>query len=193
MSPDGSTKPSPEEKLLKLIRQSPAGRQGAAPTLFTARSFAVAWPRMVITGLIIMVCAELVWLVSQTVRPLPIVERPVIPHVGADPTPPVQVEPDSLLMNAPPGLFAQPMGTPPSPPQPSPDPVVKQKAEDLRTRLKVAGIMGGNPARAILQDTRNNRSYTVQIGDRVEDSVVKEIGSGRVVLDLAGDPIELTF
>ena len=90
MSPSGSPKPPPEERLLKLIRAKPARPEPAAAVraeagpLLRAGAYEWPWSRVVIPSLAVLFIAEAVWLGVQLIRPVPAV---TLPHAALSPPP----------------------------------------------------------------------------------------------------------
>jgi len=212
MSPDGSTKPSPEEKLLKLIREkgakpSPAGSSAASPSAGTAASVVLVrdvstrsqpwpWPSLAIGGLSVVLMVEIVSLVIQVMRPAPTVRIPTVGTVF--PREPVSVtaappEMPSLvtsvtrpLFTPPADLTASTVSTPKSGPSAS--------AKLLATRLTLMGIVSGNPSQAIIEDAQTKKTFFVSKGQAVSDgAVLDQVLDNRVILDLDGEKIELTL
>ena len=85
MSPDGSTKPPPEEKLLKLIRAKAARPEAAAPALPQGGGLTAAavgrslgprrprWTTLAAGGFILVLIIEAAYLVIELTQPLPTV------------------------------------------------------------------------------------------------------------------------
>ncbi len=68
------------------------------------------------------------------------------------------------------------------------------EAKALAGRLNVIGLVDGDPPQAIIEDTQTQKTYFVAAGQQVtEGLVVTEIRGNRVVLDLNGQTIELSF
>jgi len=213
MSPDGSTKPLPEEKLLGLIRgKGVKAPLGAATAEATPASHAMApkapvrdmaaplqqlqWPKIAIGFLGIMLAVQAVALVIVAIHPVPTV---MIPMLSAHPardtantSEPLQGLP-SLAASASRTLFAVPV-TATAPPAPKGRGAPSGLAKLLAARLTLMGIVSGEPAQAIIEDTQTKRSYFVTTGQVVvEGAVLKKILDNRVVLDLDGEEIELTL
>ena len=124
MSPDGFTKPLPEEKLLKLIRGKSASHAAAAASPQVAAAGAAAaspafrpgrlrvlplpWPRLatVILGTILGV--ELLYLIVEAAIPIPVISVPKpsqhTPAAPASATAPPEMP--SLTQSASGGLFS---------------------------------------------------------------------------------------
>jgi len=207
-------KPPPEEKLLRLIRgktaraaaEAPgpqaagaaAAMAGAAPGVpERARQF--PWLKAAIGALSAVVCLELVVLLVQALWPLAPVTAPIAPIAATAPgtvladgaaqgmaRPP---EMPSVAASASRPLFAAaaaPAAAAPSRPSGS--------ATQLASRLTLMGIVAGDPAQAIIEDSQTQRTYFVTAGQTiVEGAVVEQVLENRVVLNLAGERIELTL
>jgi len=212
MNPDGSTKPSPEEKLLKLIREkgakpSSAGSSAASPSAGTAASVVLVreastrsqpwpWPSLAIGGLSVVLMAEIVSLVIQVMRPAPTVR---IPAVGTAPA----REPASVMAALPemPSLVTsvtRPLFTPPAALTASTAATPKSgpsaAAKSLATRLTLMGIVSGNSPQAIIEDAQTTKTFFVSKGQVVaEGAVLDQVLENRVILDLDGEKIELTL
>ncbi len=212
MSPDGSTKPLPEEKLLKLIRErnprtpmaalAPAAQAaGAARPGLSVGGRAMGWPvrwSLLASGaLAVVLVAELGYFAMQLSRPAPAIVVPLIPPVSADPVgpPAAPVGVPSLAQSAAPTLFESPLtaaqqevrGT-------SIRRATSEVAKLLASRLTLMGVMAGNPSQAIIEDSQTKKSYFVSPGQPVVDgAVVDQVLDNRVILDLEGEKIELTL
>ncbi len=212
MSPDGSTKPSPEERLLKLIRAKPAAavsagvRQavGLNPAVALAGSGTAAgtqplrWPVLVGGGLVAVIILELIYLAIQMVRPLPLVATPPVPEIPVtapmSEVPPVEVPSVAGSLTRP--LFVSSLATlsgsaAPDAPKPTGP---SETAKSLVTRLTLSGIVAGDPAQAIIEDTETKKTYFVTAGQPVaEGAVLDKVESNRVILDLNGEKITLSL
>ena len=209
MSPDGSTKPPPEEKLLKLIRgkeAKPAEARPAvaeiAPRLVAAsgvplRSRPTRWVTLASTVFGVIFIVEAVCLAIQASRPLPTISAPMA-------EPPSPTEPDreapsnptlpSLAASASPSLFASPIVAAPAPAAPTKAKGPSGSARALASRLTLMGIVAGEPAQAIIEDTQTNKTYFVTAGQAVvEGAVLDKVLDNRVILDLDGEKIELSL
>ena len=212
MSPDGSTKPLPEEKLLKLIRDkgprtatvATAGQASSAGLSVTAASDAgrgvshLRWPKLAATGLGLVLLIEGVYLIIQLVRPVQTVHMPVIadqasPEPSAAATTPPEVP--SLAQSASPTLFTSPAASPSAPTTGSrPHGAPSASAKLLASRLTLMGIVAGEPAQAIIEDSQTKKTYFVTAGQVVvEGAVVEQVLDNRVILDLDGEKIDLTL
>ena len=212
MSPDGSTKPLPEEKLLKLIRDkgpravtvATVGQAGGVGPSIAATSDAgrgvssLRWPQLAAGGLGVLLFIEAVCLILQLARPLPTVHMPVIADQSApEPSASVTTTPamPSLAQSASPMLFTSPaasLGTPTTGSRPHGAPSASAKL--LASRLTLMGIVAGEPAQAIIEDSQTKKTYFVTAGQAVvEGAVVEQVLDNRVILDLEGEKIELTL
>ena len=208
-------KPPPEEKLLKLIRGKwPAPRpatagpaEGAAPAPAGGAAAAIRRPPPEPTGrarrlpslraaiglLGTVLGVELVILLVQAFRPLPMVTVPVVmnfpvdgaPSAGA-PAEPAAPEIPSLTAAASRPLFAPPAASAAQPSVPS------GSATQLASRLTLMGIVAGHPAQAIIEDSKTQKTYFVTEGQMVVDgAVLEQVLDNRVVLNLSGERVEL--
>ena len=208
MSPDGSTKPLPEEKLLKLIREksprvgvSVSGSSGATSSLLEAHETktgvsVLRWPRVVAAGLGIVLLVEIGCLIVQLMRPVPTLTIPKLSErppaeSGNEPTEAAPLP--SLAQNAAPNLFAVPSGSaapPGTPTRTGPSEASKQ----LASRLTLMGVVDGNPPQVIIEDSQTKKTYFVAPGQPViEGAIVDQVQGNRVILDLAGEKIELAL
>ena len=208
MSPDGSTKPLPEEKLLRLIRGKDARTTVEPPVLppaasavaaqgagFGSRARAMPWPRMAILGLSAALCVEVVSLLIEVLRPLPAVRVPAVVSpippaatAGAGPTPAPEIP--SLAAS-----LTHPVFTPGSAAQSSTaKPGMSGSAKQLASRLSLMGIVSGDPGEAVIEDSATKKTYFVTAGQAVVDGATLErVLDHRVILDLDGEKIELTL
>ena len=212
MNPDGSTKPPPEEKLLKLIRgqgQAPATvavspmvsrasrPQGRMPVP-RVRGLQVPKPRwvtVVIGALCVVLVMEIGVLVVQLIRPVAPLHLPdPSPTVaGTEPMGSALPEVPSLAQSISHPLFSSSMS---ASPETTGRPVgaPSATAKLLASRLTLMGIMAGNPGQAIIEDAETKKTYFVTTGQAVsEGAVVEQILDSRVILDLNGEKIELTL
>ena len=214
MSPDGSTNPPPEEKLLRLIRgkevkpaaatvAAPAGRPmpaavfklGEAP-----RGAVRRWPRIAGITFSALLGLEAAYLILQLIRPAPVIQVPAVPSLTrtapptTDPAAPAVSLPEipSLSASATRPLFAPPVqvgsSTTPTTGLPS------VAAKTLAARLSLMGIIAGDPAQAIIEDAQTKKTYFVTVGQAVvEGAVLQQVLDHRVILELQGEKIELTL
>jgi hypothetical protein len=215
MSPDGSPKPPPEEKLLRLIREKslrPAvavasvAPAGPAPSIGFVRQVprSAQWPwlQALVAVLAVLLAAEAGWLIWQVLQPATspataALQLPVtLTSVEAPAAPPMELP--SLAASATRSLFVAPVAQA-SASEGSPRPAARAAsaaAKELAVRLSLNGIMGGDPAQAIIEDTVSKKTYFVTPGQSVADgAVVEEVSEAqkRVILDLDGERIELTL
>lgn len=214
MSPDGSTKPPPEEKLLRLIRGKASRREGATATASSgagqilplsglrgaraAREF--GWPRLAALGLGAVLVVEATVLIAQALRPLPVIPVPTIeasvPTEPAEPTAMPQEVP-SLAASVARPLFSSPAEVAATAPATSTAPAKSSPSSTARllaSRLNLMGIISGNPAQAIIEDAETKKTYFVTVGQTVvEGAVLDQVLDNRVILDLSGEKIELTL
>jgi len=205
-------KPPPEEKLLKLIRakgarppSEPAVSRSqeagqAATRLATAaeapkRLRELPWLKVAIGLLGAALCLELSLLFIQALWPLAPVTIPVVataPPLGAADGPtPVMPLPEDLPSVA--ASASRPLFAPAAPTEPA-QVVPSRSVTQLASRLTLMGIVAGEPAQAIIEDSQTQKTYFVTAGQLVvEGAVVEQVLDNRVVLDLAGEKIELTL
>lgn len=202
-------KPLPEEKLLRLIR----GKARASPAAAIAQAAGasvnvVALPlarahtrlrfgtRLLIIGLGGLLLMEFVLLIVQALRPPPTVTMLEPPHVpgelAADGEAPLPLMP-SLAQSVSRPLFSPPADVPGSSAS-GPRPAPSGSATRLASRLTLLGVIAGNPAQAIIEDSQTKKTYFVSPGQvLVEGAVVDQIVDNRVILDLQGEKIELAL
>ena len=215
MSPDGSPKLPPEERLLRLIRgkasqpaevavqssartvsSTIAAPSGALGHPHAAGGFGGQWQGVAIKLLAVVVACELVALLTQVFRPLPIpqvsssTEVSVVggPVDSAD----VLTQMPSLAASATRPLFAAPveLAVTAAPPKVG----MSDAAKLLAARLTLMGIISGNPAQAIIEDSQTRKTYFVSAGQMVADgAVLDQVLDNRVILSLEGEKIELTM
>lgn len=58
----------------------------------------------------------------------------------------------------------------------------KEVSYDFVQNLKLKGIIGGSPPKAVIEDTRNRKTYLVKEGETFQGVKVEKIGSGTVTL-----------
>jgi len=185
MSPDGSSKPPPEEKLLKLIRGKALrggteSAEGSSPSSQTA-SISLAglpgagtrrwrWPLLAAVGLGLVLGLEISVLVAQMTSPLPILQIPSPPPASPRPAAPDAERPSEEL----PSLAAsvsRPLFVLVKDETPSAQPVEQagpsRAATELAARLTLMGIVSGEQAQAIIEDTQTKKTYFVQVGQAV--------------------------
>lgn len=214
MSPDGSTKPPPEEKLLHLIRAkgpwasesnasaaaaaAPARRGTGAGSDWRGRAIGgLRWPKLAAIGFGILLVFEVGLLVVQAMRPLPSVRVPEVEPLSNSAVSVTIPQPESAPSLA--ASVSRPLFVPPietqapvttTPPKTGPSATAKL----LAARLTLMGIMAGNPAQAIIEDSQTRKSYFVSPGQPVvEGAVLDQVFDNRVLLDFEGEKIELTL
>ena len=206
MSPDGFVKPPPEEKLLKLIRGKPPRPSleaaSAVPSVEMAAMGPVArrprvsqwpWTRWAIAIFGAALGLEVVCLGLQVFWPIRAIELPQPVASTANGQEATAPEPEALPSLA--ESVSRPVFSPIlagssatafSPPSGS--------AKLLASRLTLMGIVAGEPAQAIIADSQTNKTYFVTAGQAVaEGAVVERVLENGVVLDLAGEKIELAL
>ena len=207
MSPDGFGKPPPEEKLLKLIRGRPArppseaaSFRHAGPLLTASAQAAKAlvarpgarapgWPMIAIWVLAAFLVLEVALLIVQALRPLPPIPRPV-EAAEVQPAPPSAPEMPSLSASISRPIFSSPAAGPAA----TTAAPVSNTAKLLAARLTLMGIVAGEPPQAIIEDTETKKTFFVTVGQMVvEGAVVEQVLDNRVVLNAAGEKIELSL
>lgn len=199
MSPDGSAKPLPEERLLKLIRgksarlaQAPAGagQTAAAAQAMGRGGPARRWPQAATFGLGAVLALEVAVLVVEALRPAPTITMPVV-SITQEPSP-RPAPPPSLAQSATRPLFSAPSETAASPTPGSQGPSVA--VTQLATRLTLLGIVAGEPGQAIIEDSQTQKTYFVSPGQPVtEGAVVDQVLENEVILSLHGETIRLSL
>ena len=215
MSPDGSTKPSPEERLLRLIRGKGPAVPGAAPparhsaagsspgatggsgTAVVARH--LQWPTIAAIGLGGVLVAEVGYLAIQLMRPLPPIVVPAAPEIPA--AAPTNEAPSPVDVPPLPGSVSRPLfvsslaSTASTAPVASPQSSAPSaKANSLVTRLTLMGIVAGDPAQVVIEDTETKKTYFVTVGQAVaEGAVLEQVLDNRVILNLNGEKIPLSL
>lgn len=210
MSPDGFPKPPPEEKLLRLIRGKgpkasvPAASPQAAATGTTRRvlrrapartQLGVGWLKMAMGCLVLILCLEGAYLVVEATRPVPSIEVPTNPADSPGNSPP-PLEPEavpSLAASASRQLFEAPAVAAPAPSEIT-RPALSESAKLLASRLTLMGIVSGDPAQAIIQDSQTGKTYFVTTGQSLaEGALLEQVLDNRVILDVGGERIELAL
>ena len=209
MSPDGSTKPPPEETLLRLIRGK--GPRADAPdpavvvgTLASAvasvglagRARSIPWPRVAIGCLSLGVLIEIVSLLVEVMRPLPAVHVPVVTPPPAPPSASAAA-PASAIPSLEASL-SHPIFTPSVAAGPAVPPTARTgpsgSAKQLASRLTLTGIVSGAPGEAVIEDSETKKTYFVTTGQVVvEGATLERVLDNRVILDLDGEKIELSL
>lgn len=204
MSPDGSVKSPPEERLLRLIRGAaktagrpqPAGAAGSSPALPAARWRALPWPGLAIGGLGLLLGLELLTILVQALRPLPVVQAPQLPPaapVAAAPAAPLEPLANlPSLTDATHPVFRT-SGVPAAS-SGATGRAASGAARGLVARLTLMGIVSGEPAQAIIEDAQTKKTYFVSVGQMVVDgAVLEDVLDNRVVLVLDGERVELSL
>lgn len=204
-----SKTPSPEEKLLRLIRGKHKPPAPSAENALGAQSGAVrrpgrsraGWqaPAGWLTGLnVVLGCLvglEIVALIVTWTRPVPPVEVEIpTGHVPSGPPeePPEEPVPSLAAVVSRPVFQMAIQGPVPNagkrPGSPS------EQAKTLAARLTLIGIVAGDPPQAILEDAQTKKTHFVSKGQGlIEGLSVEEIQENRVILDLDGEKIELSL
>lgn len=210
MSPGGSKSLPPEEKLLQLIRgrskppvphQADGGRPAASGAV---NRFPVPWklPAWWVTavniGLGVVVAGELIAWLLMVARPVPgVPAAPAAPSgsvLSSAASAPASPEPSAPI----PALAAaasRPLfDVADRPVTPAGSPASSAQAREVAARLSLIGVVAGDPAQAIIEDTQTKKSYIASVGQALMGGlVVERIQPGRVVLDLHGEKIELSL
>lgn len=210
MSPDGSTKPLPEEKLLKLIREKAARPASSTPAAIGAGGGAgfsasdamsaaprLHWPTLVAGGFGAILLIEAVYLVIQLARPLPTVQAVMPdgwPSVESGGGKAAALEVPSLAQSASPTLFVSPVPDPLATPSPAQRRGPSDAVKLLSSRLTLMGIVADASPQAIIEDAQTKKTYFVTAGQAiVEGAVVDQVLDNRVILELDGEKLELTL
>lgn len=206
MSPDGSTKSlPPEERLLRLLRgkrAEPAPAQPPPPQPAAGGSLAVpsgqaavlpawSWLRAVSIGLGVVLALEVAVMIAEVARPLPEIR---IPEVRTAPPEASVTEPVTLPSLA--ETASRPLFTATSvgPETAATRSMPSGTAQALSARLTLLGIVPGDPAQAIIEDTGTSKTYFVTVGQQVvEGAVLDAVRDTHVVLDFQGEKIELAL
>jgi hypothetical protein len=211
MSPDGSAKPPPEEKLLRLIRGKPArpalsaagmrqpgslmsaSTQTAGALVAHPSSRRPSWPVIAAWSLGGLLVLETGLLIAQALRPLPPVRLPVEAALEQPPAPVAPPEMPSVSASASRTLFAPPAaaavggsGVPAA--------GMSASAKSLASRLTLMGIVAGDTPQAIIEDGETKKTFFVTKGQMVVDgATVDQVLDNRVVLDVGGQKIDLSL
>ena len=214
MSPDGSVKPPPEEKLLRLIR----GKSGkphpdaAAQPVVAAAAVAQAgrmrpvgrmpWTQGAVWGLGTLLAVEGLILVASAAWPVP---KPVVPAVpapadpgqggsSAGPIAPLADIPSLANVASRPLFGASPGGSPGSAGTTGPVSPPSGSATLLSTRLTLMGIVAGDRPQAIIADSQTQKTYFVSVGQPLaEGATLEQVLDNRVIINFNGEKIELTL
>ncbi|MBI3083601.1 MAG: hypothetical protein HYY90_04480 [Candidatus Omnitrophica bacterium] len=201
-------KSPPEEKLLRLIRgqqerpqaspQASGGPHAATVAMsdLSPRTQGIRWVKPVVGGLVLVLAVEVAWLILEAAHPLPSVDMPVIAKPSAEsPAPPAGPSPEeipSLATSASRSLFTASADVSASSPTPRPRQGAASKL--LASRLSLMGIVPGDPAQAIIEDSETKKTYFVTTGQAVvEGAVLEQVLDHHVILDLEGEKIDLTL
>ncbi len=208
MSPDGTSKqPTPEERLLNLIRSqqsSPAtaanlpsslakGKQGKGKA---KQSLALSAPsfngKLVVVWLLgALLLGELGFLVYEVQKPLPLIETQVpTPRYVSESELSLPEPPVSLANAAQGDLFVPPIAVASTQKKAGPS----EAAKDLSSRLTLMGVIEGDPSQAIIEDSANQKTHFSMQGQMVVDGAyLEEVKSNMVTLDLDGEKIHLNL
>jgi hypothetical protein len=158
------------------------------------------WPRIAAVTFSALLGLEAAYLLLQLTRPFPDIPVPVVPGVPTLPPVPPDLQtfsaplPDvpSLAASATRPLFASSVNAGGSAASSGTAPSVAAKT--LAARLSLMGIMAGDPGQAIIEDTQTKKTYFVTVGQAVvEGAILESVLDNRVILELAGEKIELTL
>jgi hypothetical protein len=153
------------------------------------------WISPAISGFSAVLALEAVFLIIQLIRPVELIRLPDLtaPN-GEEPMASDSVLPviPSIAQSATRPLFAAAAVVSSEPSRPGGTP--SGAAKLLAARLTLMGIVAGNPGQAIIEDAQTKKSYFVTIGQGVvEGAILEKILDNRVLLDLAGEKIELSL
>lgn len=201
--------PTPEERLLRLLRAKPretvpatAGQAAATVPprlgrrgLQTPREAIGRWPQWAAGVLAVLIAVELAALAYHLVRPASLRALPPESEAQAPREPAPQPLPlPSLAAASARPLFVEPTGVDSDGAGGKAAQAPSGLARQLATRLNLLGIVAGDTPQAIIEDTQTQKTYFLTTGQTVvEGAVVQEIRETRVILNLAGEPIELTL
>ena len=214
MNPDGSRMVSPEERLLRLIRgSSPSGALAGAPVAqHTQPAAAVGvgplhrgtrrwhWPTWGLTavniGFGVLVAIEAIGLIGLIAAPQPAMLHADLAHLPSQPpTAAIAGTATTTTQVAAPTTFAvsRPLF------QPGSGEAAGASASAGATtaaavRFNLIGVVAGDPPQAIIADAQTTKTYLVTPRQPVvEGWVVESIGQDRVLLDRAGEKLELAL
>lgn len=210
MSPDGSAKLPPEEKLLQLIRGRTVKRPGSQPVQSAASAVPVAvvirrpragfsfpWSSVAVGVLSVVLAIEIVGLILEAFWPLPPITTPRLPSVGSSAGSSKTVtfeEMPSLSASVSRPLFAASVANSSMGTDQTAHAAPSVTAQLLAARLTLMGIVAGNPAQAIIEDSQTKKTYFVKVGQPVvEGAVLENVLEHRAILNLNGEKIELTL
>ena len=158
------------------------------------RALALPWFTLVMGGLGTLVAVEVGCLIWQAAWPLPTVEihaASIPAAVAADTTLFVTLPTDdfpSVAASVSRALFTAPTVSAPTVRSPS------VSVASLVARLTLTGIVDGDPAQAIIEDSETKKTYFVTTGQMVVGgAILEEVRDTGVVLNLAGERIDLTL
>ena len=222
MSPDGPKSFPPEERLLRLIRghrpaaesQSPQRPEAVRPPTgavagmaeplgarrpawtWTLPSWWLAAVNWSLGGLVVAEVAMLLVIATRPAPHPPAVELALQTReaVAPDGAPAIEERAGGVGLT---GVAGRPLfaSLHPTAQAGARAPLaMSQEAKALAARLNVIGLVDGHPPQAIIEDTQTQKTYFVSEGQHVtEGLIVTEIRENRVVLDLNGQPIELSL
>ena len=151
---------------------------------------------LVMGGLGGVAVVEVIALLSQAARPLPTVDVPLIqpaPEPRAAAADPLQEMP-SIAESLGRPLFASPIDYAPNPASQNSRAALSDAAKQLAGRLTLMGIVAGDPAQAIIQDSQGGKTYFVTVGQPLaEGAVLERVLENRVVLSIGSEQIELSL
>ncbi|HEX9779833.1 MAG TPA: type II secretion system protein N [bacterium] len=202
MNPAGPTlTPTPEERLLRLIRPKPKAPRAEPPAMGGMSAVLAGggaarpswpWGRVLLGALAAAVAAEVVVLGVELARD-PLDGAAVLPALqpardsGAalpdlDALPLLEAEAPRAVFAAPARETAQGSGAAPG------------ASQALASRLTLMGIVSGDPPQAIIGDSQTQKTYFVTVGQTVAgEAVLRDILENRAVLDLHGQTLELVL
>ncbi len=64
-------------------------------------------------------------------------------------------------------------------------------AEEYVSKLKLLGIISGARPQAIVEDQNENKNYNLSVGDYLKGFLVEEVGSGKISFDYKGEKFDL--
>lgn len=208
----GSASPSASQPAGQSAAGSPQVSQTTPPGVASASTGRVgrgwAFPSWGLTainiGLVVLVVAELIGWVLVATKGQPTIEE-TIPKPEATVTRPVQPPPNTVKLqeqtSSNPSLASvasrplfQLEGSQHGALARQPSAAPSEDANALAARLTLIGIVAGEPAQAIIEDSQTHKTFFVSVGQSlIEGLVVEEVRENRVVLDLRGEKIELSL
>ena len=70
---------------------------------------------------------------------------------------------------------------------------VKNRVDEIAKTFVLKGIIAGEPAQAVIEDTKLAKTYFVTAQDKIGDILIEEITANKVRLNLEGQSLDLTL